>query len=630
MKVAQPREAFMPTEQPKGKNVEDAIRIAALLALDPVALGGVVLRGGAGLQRDAWLKLFRSLLGDDRPVRSAPRRCEDDRLLGGLDLVRTLALRRPVSSPGLLVEVDGGVVILLGAERLGRSAAARVTGAMDRGHVVLQRDGFHERLPARFGVFACEEAREVDERVPEGLADRLAFRLDLDRLGHVDLQRDLDLRGRIVSARTRFSRVRASDEVLASLCQAAVALGIESLRAPVLALRVARAAAALAGREFIAKDDAHEAVRLVLGPRATQMPVSVEEGSDEAREDVGKADEVEAAEAPTPPELDDHPSSHANDNNNVGDDHSDQSVATLADLLVATAAASLPEGVLAQAADSRKASRPQRSGRVGSEQDAKTHGRPVGVRKGLPRDGARLSLIATLRAAAPWQPLRCAQAGSDNEVDASRAGKRGRIEIRAADLHINKLKRRAETATIFVVDASGSSALNRMAEAKGAVELLLGRCYTRRDWVALISLRGTEAQLVLPPTHALARAKRLLGGFTGGGGTPLASGLDLARETAELVRRKGQQPTLVVLTDGRANVCRNGKGDRARAAGEAEAAARAIRCAQIDTIVIDTSPQPRPEAQKIAAEAGGTYIPLPHARADRLADLLEAEVRGSA
>ncbi len=551
-------------------------------------------------------------------------------MLGGLDLVRTLALRRPVCSPGLLAEADGGIVILMGAERLGPPAAARITGAMDRGHIILQRDGFHERLPARFGVVACEEGYEADERLPDGLADRLAFRLDLDRCAFAHASPDPEVLDMISLARAHFSRVRAGDDVLAALCQAALALGIESLRAPVLALRAARAAAALAGREYIVEEDAQEAVCLVLGPRATRLPMGTE-SLDEADGDATKTHQADADDLPAPPDTMDQRNDADNDHHDdARDEGNHDTTASLGDLLVATAAALLPEGILTHATAARSLPRPNGSGRVGAEDHATTRGRHVGVRKGLPRGGARLSLIATLRAAAPWQPLRRISETSGPEPPVAQASEPSRIEIRAQDLHIKRLKRHTETVTIFVVDASGSSALNRMAEAKGAVELLLGRCYARRDSVALISFRRTGAELVLPPTHALARAKRLLGGFAGGGGTPLASGLDLARETAEWIRRKGQQPTLVILTDGRANVCRDCKGDRIRASDEAEAAARAIRCAGIDTVVIDTSPHPRFEAQKIATEAGGVYIPLPYARAERLADLLEAEVRGSA
>ncbi len=93
--------------------------------------------------------------------------------------------------------------------------------------------------------------------------------------------------------------------------------------------------------------------------------------------------------------------------------------------------------------------------------------------------------------------------------------------------------------------------MDRLGEAKGAVEMLLADCYVRRDEVALIAFRGAGADLLLPATRSLTRAKRSLAALPGGGGTPLASGLAAAESLAEEVRRKGRTPTLVVITDGR-------------------------------------------------------------------------------
>lgn len=174
-------------------------------------------------------------------------------------------------------------------------------------------------------------------------------------------------------------------------------------------------------------------------------------------------------------------------------------------------------------------------------------GRPVGCRRGDPRRG-RLDLLATLRTAAPWQALR--RTGEETR----------RIVVRRDDLRIRILKQRTETTTVFCVDASGSAALERLAEAKGAVELLLAEAYVRRDRVALVAFRGTGAELVLPPTRSLTRAKRGLSGLPGGGGTPLAAGIDAAVAVALGVRRGGSRPAIVLLTDGRANVARSGEG----------------------------------------------------------------------
>ena len=132
-----------------------------------------------------------------------------------------------------------------------------------------------------------------------------------------------------------------------------------------------------------------------------------------------------------------------------------------------------------------------------------------------------MDLVATLRAAAPWQTYRRAQVANAPA-----------LLLRPGDLRI---KRRAETADqvlIFAFDASGSAAAARLAEAKGAVELFLAAAYAKRDHVALLSFRGQKAELLLPPTRSLAQTKQRLRGLPGGGGTPLAAGLQLALDTA--------------------------------------------------------------------------------------------------
>jgi magnesium chelatase subunit D len=236
------------------------------------------------------------------------------------------------------------------------------------------------------------------------------------------------------------------------------------------------------------------------------------------------------------------------------------------------------------------------------------------VRRGDPRAGVRLNLIETLRAAAPWQKLRREQTGD-------RAPRR--VEIRREDFHITRYKQRTQTTTIFVVDASGSSALNRLAEAKGAVELLLADCYVRRDQVAVIAFRGKSAELLLPPTRSLVRAKRSLAGMPGGAGTPLATAIDAAVDLAEQVRRSGQTATVVFLTDGQANVARDGSGGRERAGAEAQAAARRLRAAAITTLFIDISPRAQPQAGRLAAEMAAHYLPLPYADAAKLSSAVK-------
>ena len=217
-------------------------------------------------------------------------------------------------------------------------------------------------------------------------------------------------------------------------------------------------------------------------------------------------------------------------------------------------------------------------------------------------------------AAVPWQTLRHAN---------------NRIAIRADDFRILRFKARARAIAIFAVDASGSAALNRLAEAKGAVQLLLADCYVRRDQVAVLAFRGRTAECLLPPTHALARARRCLASLPGGGPTPLATGIAAARALAEAERRKGMEPLLVLLTDGGANIGRDGNPGRAAAAADALAAGRACRAAGLAALVVDTAPRPQTFVARLATEMGARYLPLPYADAAALGRAVQQQEAAS-
>jgi magnesium chelatase subunit D len=353
---------------------------------------------------------------------------------------------------------------------------------------------------------------------------------------------------------------------------------VASLRASLMALRAARASAALHGRNEVSEDDARLAARLVLAPRATIAPPPPEATPDEPQ-------------PPAPPPE--------QEPGNGGETQA------LEDRLIEATQAALPAGLLAALLNGEVA---RSAGRVGALSRSPRGGRPVGSRAGTPRGGARLNLIDTLRAAAPWQRLRAAEA----------PGRPQRVQVRASDLRIAQRQQRAATATLFVIDASGSSALHRLAEAKGAVNLLLAECYVRRDQVGVIAFRGRKAELLLPPTRSLVRAKRSLADLPGGGGTPLASGLQAAALMASQVRRAGAVPVLVLLTDGRANIALDGEPGRARAEADALQVARLLRGERFSALVVDTSPQPSAAALALAQAMAASYRALPHAGAAEL------------
>jgi magnesium chelatase subunit D len=519
-------------------------------------------------------------------------------LLGGLDLNATLLAGRPVAERGLLAEADGGVIVLAMAERLSAATTVRVTAAMDAGETILERDGLSLRMPARFGVIALDEGVE-DEFAPASLRDRLALHLDLNAIGIRSAEEfALDVR-ETAAARAKLPSLKADAAQIGAICTAATALGIASLRAPLLALRIACAGAALADHSRIEQDDLALAARLVLAPRALVFPT---------------ADEATQPEQPPPPTEDEADESG-------GEDQTPDIDRALDEVILAAAQAAIPPDVLAALrAGSAGRSHSRSSGKAGVLQKSSKRGRPAGVLRGELRAGAKLNVIETLRAAAPWQPLRRREAAGSGEES------RPRILIRKDDFRISRFRQRTETVTIFVVDASGSAALHRLAEAKGAVELLLADCYIRRDHVALIAFRGSAAELLLPPTRSLARAKRGLAGLPGGGGTPLAAGLDAAFVLSDSVRRKGQTPTVIVLTDGRANIARDGGQGRPRAEDDAMSAARQLRGAGIAVVLVDTSPRPGISGEAIAKEMGAHYLPLPHVDAATLSKAVLASV----
>jgi len=571
---------------------EDATLAAALLSIDPAGLGGAVIRARPSPVRDRWLAWLRGLLPPGTPLRKLPLSIGDERLLGGLDLAATLRAGRPVAERGLLAEADGGLVLVPMAERLSGAIAARLASVLDRREVVAERDGLALRHGATISLVLFDESAGEDETCPPALVERLALSARLDAVALADATLPACDPAELARARASVASVTVPRDAIEALCATAVAFGIGSLRAPLFALAASRAAAALAGRSVVAEADLAAAARLVLAPRATQLPSL-------------QGDEVEEA-------TDDQPLPPADTLET--ENGSDRNPGPLADLVIAAALAAVPPGLLA-AAGSGGPTRATTSGRAGAAKTSVLRGAPLGARPGTPGGSGRLALFDTLRAAAPWQRLRKGPEGSDSGP---------RIAVRREDFRIRRFRERSETTTIFVVDASGSAALARLAEAKGAVELLLADCYVRRDRVALVAFRGKAAELLLPPTSSLVRARRALSALPGGGGTPLAAGLDAARALAESVLRRGGTPVVVLLTDGRANVTRAGTGGRDIAEAEALASARELAAMRLSAVLIDTSPRPQVQAQRLAAAMAARYVPLPYADASALSRVVRS------
>ncbi len=551
---------------PESAVFPDAVFAAALLAIDPAGLGGIAIRAWSGPRRDGFLQNTRNLFPAGAPCKKMPAGIGDDRLQGGIDVAATLAAGKPVFCTGLLTEVENGVLLLAMAERLSAGTAGKIAAAIDAG--------------ARIALLALDEGLEPDEAPPATLLERLAFTITAPALP--DSRAGWPDAIIIKAAARRLNKIPASAEAIEQICTLAAMLGIGSLRAPIFALRAARAAAALRGADSIGEQDIALAARLVLAPRATQMPAPPPEAP---------PPEADPAAPEPEPDLD-------------GEKPLDDSVAD------AEKTALPPEllAALAAVGPRRMTRGAGTSGRTLSQK----RGRPAGARRGALGGGAKLSLIETLRAAAPWQKIRAKAPGQ-------------KIAVQKDDFRIRIFKEQPRAVAIFAVDASGSSAINRLAEAKGAIQLLLADCYVRRDQVALIAFRGRAAEILLPPTHALARARRCLAGLPGGGPTPLATGIDSARLMAANERRGGAQPLLVILTDGGANIGRDGAPGRSAAAADALAAARQCRAEKFPALVVDTAPRPQKFVQSLAAEMDARYLALPYADAARLSQAVHAQ-----
>lgn len=600
----------------------DAGWAAAMLAVDPIGLGGACLRSGAGPWRDAWLARLKALLPPTTPWRRLPAGISDSALLGGLDLAATLSRGQPVLQPGLLSQAHGGIVLLTMAERTSADLAGKLASVLDTRQLQLQRDGLAQQLDLQLALIGLDEGQDDDEALPAALQDRLGFWLappqaqDEQQALMQAAEResgDSLSAADVLAARARLPGLSVGERQLKALCGTAVALGIDSLRPPLLAAKAARVAAALEGAEEVSDAHAALATRLILAPRATQWPAPAEppeESEDPSVDPPENQDAPEPQASPPPPPQEAPPqSAEPEQNSDTPDDVQElPTPEELQELMIAAAQASLSPGLLAALRAGKMARQASSSGgRAGAAQKNLRRGRPLGAVRGELRDGARLNVLATLRAAAPWQTLRKKGRPTDPSVR--------RIEVRRDDFHIMRFKQQSSTTTVFVVDASGSSALHRLAEAKGAVELLLADCYVRRDRVAVISFRGAGAEVLLPPTRSLARAKRSLAGLPGGGGTPLASALDAAHSLAGQISRSGDTPVVVLLTDGRANIGRDGKPGRGKASEDAMAAARAFALDNLSCLLIDTSAQPQPTAQALAQLMRAHYLPLPYADA---------------
>ena len=536
--------------------MNDATWVAGLLALRGLALGGALV---AEAVAESFIAAYEAATGHHDKLRVLPSSLASDALTGSVDLAATLAFGKPVLTPGILAAEAR--LLIRRAERIDTACTSLMAAALDRKALLL---------------VAVMDPHDEEAALSPKLEARMPFRVEGDAQPSWSVDD-------ISRAKALLADDLVDSRWVTELCEAALSIGIASPRAVLQAVVAAKAIAALQGLKVVDQDCVAVAARLVLAHRAQHLPPQEQEPQSEP-EQPQPPSEGDATENNTPQKPED------------------------AEVILEAIKAALPAHLLQMLAGGlgrRGAGRNVRSN--APRKAAGQRGRCIGNKRASSLAGQRLDIIATLRNAAPWQALRRKFAGGN------------RMVVTRDDFRVARIKQRNEATAIFAVDASGSTAFQRLAEAKGAVETILAECYVRRDRVALVAFRSKKAELLLPPTRSLERAKRALAGLPGGGGTPLAAGLDEAFALAVQVRRAGGNPIVIMLTDGRGNVTRDGEGNRVKAMEESQSAARLFAAEGFDAMLIDVSPEPQKSARTLAHDMNATYLPMPRANANDIA-----------
>jgi magnesium chelatase subunit D len=591
-------------------SLDDARIALSLLAIEP-GLKGVLIAGPAGTGKTMLARAARALWPEGAPFVEVPLGVTMDRLVGGIDLERTLEAGRPVAAPGLLAQAHGGVLYVDEINLLEPGAALILSHALAAGQVRLEREGLSQTYPARFVLIGTFNPAEGP--ASPALLDRVAFivpaktvndvpsRVRIAANAHHPFALSPDVIHMAEVGREVLPYIQMPRNALKELCAAATALNVESNRAEVFAVRCAKANAALNARVPITQSDIDLAVKMVLSPRATRHLEIVKEGATQKPSETPPSRERTEGRSPDAPEK----AKRERGESRQVRDQSDVKPAP-------TEGEAAPLGLLCEPL---KADGGTAAGKRGRGLNLR-RGRHIRSLPGRPGQG-QLALVDTLKAAA--------LSGSRRET--------GGVRVRREDVRLKQFRQRTGLLVIFAVDASGSMALNRINNAKAAAISLLQSAYVHRDKIALISFRRDCAEVILSPGGGVAKARRALEALPTGGRTPLSAALaevyQLAGEKACNLHVAGTM--LVLITDARTNqplrAVPEGVDRREFAREEVERLARQLRPRLAASVVIDTRRLfvAGGSGQELAKWLGARYVFLPKVDAAQIAEAVQEE-----